>query len=112
MINESFYSEKVKSYWAWLDWVIGDLLPFSFVEKERTRKHSKVKSMGVDTFMKMLKLLTAAVEKKISDSLPSIFALVFDGWTLGQTHYIAVFATYPDETVKRGYEQVITLIEI
>ena len=68
-----------------------------------------MKGMGLDTFTKMLQLLTAAVEKKISDSLPSIFALVFDGWTLGQTHYIAVFATYPDDAVKRGYQQVIYL---
>ncbi len=40
--------------------------------------------------------LTLIVEKKIKDTLPDFFALVFDGWTLDgtSTHYVGIFATF------------------
>jgi hypothetical protein len=107
LIEDCFYSLKVKSYYGWLDWVIGDLLPFSFVEKKRVRNHCKLLPISVDTFMKMMRLLTEKVEQKISDLLPELFALVFDGWTLGQTHYLAVFATFPDVKSESGYMKVL-----
>jgi hypothetical protein len=39
--------------------------------------------------MKIMNLLTASVEEKIAALLPDTFALVFDGLTVGQTHYRA-----------------------
>jgi hypothetical protein len=42
LIKNSFYNQKVRTYWGWLDWIIGDLLPFSCCEKPKTRPHSKV----------------------------------------------------------------------
>ena len=108
LISDCFYSPKAKSSnWGWLDWVIGDLLPFSFVEKNRARHNCRLSPIGVDTFMKIMKLLTETVERKIIGLLPSIFALVFDGWTMGQTHYLGVFATFPDGESKSGYKQVL-----
>ena len=38
--------------------------------------------------------------------LPDRFALVFDGWSCSDTHYLAFFATYPFENVV-GYEIVL-----
>ncbi len=38
--------------------------------------------------------------------LPSKFALVFDGWTVGDTHYVALFGTFPAET-KKGYDKLL-----
>jgi hypothetical protein len=61
----------------------------------------------VDTFIKMMRLLTEKVQQKISDLLPELFALVFDGWTLGQTHYLAVFATFPDVRAEIGDMKIL-----
>ena len=47
--------------------------------------------------MSYLPRVTAVVERKISDILPDKFALVFDGWTIGSTHFLAVFASFPAE---------------
>lgn len=47
--------------------------------------------------------LSKHVEKKISGILPDVFALHFDGWACGQTHYLAVFAFYPSKS-KREYD--------
>lgn len=35
------------------------------------------------------------LEEKIAFMLPEKFALVFDGWSTHDTHYVAVFETYP-----------------
>lgn len=107
LIEEAFCPSKVRTLWGWLDWVIGDLLPFSFVEKQRVRRHSKLPSISVESFMQTMVLLTGAVEEKIKKLLPNMFALVFDGWTLGQSHYLGVFATFPDEESTTGYKKVL-----
>jgi hypothetical protein len=36
-----------------------------------------------------------------------MFAPVFDGWTLDQSHYLGVFATFPDEESTTGYKMVL-----
>ncbi|RHY05928.1 hypothetical protein DYB37_012316 [Aphanomyces astaci] len=50
--------------------------------------------------------LSDSVEKKISAMLPNSFAIVFDGWSIGSTHYVAIFATFPtDDAI--GYKKVL-----
>ena len=46
--------------------------------------------------------LTMNVENKIVQSLPTKFALVFDGWLLHSTHYVDVFASFTEDNEK-GY---------
>ncbi len=46
------------------------------------------------------------VEKRISALLPGKFALVFDGWSAGIDHYVAVFATYPSNNAK-GFQSIL-----
>ena len=90
-----FINRKASTYFSWLDWVIMDDLPFTFVERPRTRKYSKMEPVGVGTFMKYLKLLTAEVETKVASVLPNKFGLILDGWSEENTHYIALFACAP-----------------
>jgi hypothetical protein len=73
LLEDCFYPAKVKSYWTWLDWVIGE---FSFVEKEQTRNQCKVSRISIDAFMKTMNLVTAYVEEKFAALLPDTFALV------------------------------------
>jgi hypothetical protein len=107
LLMESFYPKKVRTYWGWLDWVIGDLLPFRFVEKERARIHSNLDNISLDSFMNVLKSLVEVVETQIRNILPDKFALVFDGWTLSNTHFLAVFSTFPDSKSITGYKKVL-----
>jgi hypothetical protein len=69
LIEEVFCPSKVITLWGWLDWVIGDLLPSSSVEKQRVRHHSKSLSISVESFMQTMVLLTGAVEEKIKKVL-------------------------------------------
>ena len=40
------------------------------------------------------------IEKFISDLLPKLFGIIFDGWSEGTTHYICVFAVFLDKDSK------------
>jgi hypothetical protein len=51
--------------------------------------------------------LTVSVEKKIKRLLPDVFALVFDGWSLHGTHFLTVFATWPDHNKEGGYSRAM-----
>eukprot|EP00171_Calliarthron_tuberculosum_P001888 IDg1888t1 len=89
-----FRTEKAKNYFGWFDLVINCMLPFSFVQNQVAHEHVKHGQMSLSTFMRYLPILTRHVEEKIRNKLPEKFALVFDGWTSGSTHFLAVFASY------------------
>ncbi len=95
-----FYSQKVVNIQRWLEYVIHGLLPFSVAENVQYRKHVKNQPISVKSFRKYMDLLTSKVEAKFSALLPNKFGIVFDGLSQGDTHYIAVFATYSAETLR------------
>ena len=53
-----------------------------------------------------MRLLTERVEEKVRRKLPEKFALVFDGWTTTDYHYVAVFSVFPAEN-NVGYKAVL-----
>jgi len=55
--------------------------------------------------MKYLHLLDNAVAEKIKSMLPQKIGLVFDGWSSGTTHYVALYAVFP----KDGCRQQVLL---
>ena len=93
-LDKYFTTAKSKHLYGWIDFVVNGLLPFHYVEKLIIRKHLKHEPPSLDAFMKYLQLLTEHVEMKIKNLLHSKLALVFDGWTVGSTHYLAVFASF------------------
>lgn len=102
-VDRFFNSTKAGNYYGWFDLIINALLPFSFVQSKVAREHVKHDEMSLSTFMRYLPKLTEHVEKKIGSLLPKKISLVFDGWTTGSTHYLAVFASYPAKTTN-GYD--------
>ncbi|ETV74695.1 hypothetical protein H257_10811 [Aphanomyces astaci] len=89
--------KKSKTIFDWLKWVTELLLPFSFVANQIVRRYTNLDPISRTTFMKYLGLCTSVVEQNIREKLPDAFALVFDGWSHGSTHYVAVFATFPSD---------------
>lgn len=49
----------------------------------------------IESYFEYSELFTL-VESKISRLLPGHFALVLDSWSNRDTHYLAVYATFPD----------------
>ena len=93
-IDQLFRTTKACKYFGWLDFIINNLLPFSFVERETIRTHVKYESTALSTFMDYMSKLTTHVEQKLAVLLPEKVAIVFDGWSSGSTQYIAVFASF------------------
>lgn len=77
--------------------VILGLRPFSIVKNEIESKYTTVDLICVKTFIGYMNKRVQRVEKKRTDRLPDTFSLVFDEWSAGSTHYLAVFASIPQE---------------
>lgn len=101
-VDRFFTSAKSSSYYGWYDLVINCLLPFSTVENLTMRENVRHDSISLSTFTRHLPALSQLVEKKVAELLPNKFALVFDGWTNRMTHFLGVFASFPDSN-QEGY---------
>ncbi len=65
------------------------------------------KPINVETLMKYMKKTHGKnVEEKIGRLLPDKFALIFDGWTKRDTHYLGIFATYTSKS-EEGYDNIL-----
>lgn len=100
------YPRKTITAHAWLECIIMCLLPFSFCENHTIRRHFRHEGISRRTIMNYLQKLTAKVEEKIKALLPSRFAIVFDGWSVGDTHFVAIYATFPKAN-DSGFEEVL-----
>lgn len=104
-------SNKATKIHTWIELVIHGLHPFSFLQNETFRKRVKVDSICVQTLQTYMDKLTKVVEMKIAKRLPQSVALDFDGWSHFDTHFLAIFTTFPPECDclgldKKGYESV------
>lgn len=92
--SHGFISRRQIEVFNILNWIIMRNLPISEVDDKDTRSILNTKPISSKTLRKYILALTPHVEKVISEELPDKFGLVFDGWTSGSTHYVAIFATY------------------
>ncbi|RHY80984.1 hypothetical protein DYB26_014165 [Aphanomyces astaci] len=83
-------------------------MPFSFCENDMARRFTTLGTISVTTLMKWMHATCRWMESKMSETLPESFAIVYDGWTSGSTHYVAMFATctFPNDS-HRGCEKVL-----
>ena len=84
-------SKEAANIFGWVEQCVTNLEPFTFVEDKIVRKYSKLSPICTKTLVKYLERLGKAVERKLRDLIPDTFGLVFDGWTMGSEHYIAIF---------------------
>lgn len=47
--------------------------------------------------MKYMALLTESFKRKFANNLSENYALVFDGWTSNDTHFMDIFESYPSD---------------
>ncbi|ETV82390.1 hypothetical protein H257_05042 [Aphanomyces astaci] len=98
--------KPVQAVHGWLTWITASLMPFSFCENDIARRFTTLGTISVKPLMKWKHAMCRWMESKISETLPESFAIVYDGWTSGSTHYVAMFATFPNN-YHRGYEKVL-----
>lgn len=101
-----FFNTKTEKIHGWLDLVINGLLPFSTVINPVFIRSAKFKSISRPALNKYMSLLTLRVENKISKTLPSKLALVFDGWTPNMAHFVSIYVIFPS-SVDCGFDKVL-----
>lgn len=89
-----------------MECIVLALQPFSFAEKNAIRKLFKYQPITVDTMMKYHRKVTNHVEKNVSTFLQDRFAVIFDGWSGVETHYVAVFSYFPSAHTS-GYSSLL-----
>eukprot|EP00171_Calliarthron_tuberculosum_P003338 IDg3338t1 len=92
-----FASQKSKGYYGWFNFITNGLLPFSFVENSVVCQFSNFEPISLSTLIRYLPKLTAYAEEKIFVKLPQKIVLVFDGWSTGSTHILAIYASFPSD---------------
>eukprot|EP00171_Calliarthron_tuberculosum_P021824 IDg21824t1 len=102
-----FYARKKTVHaHGWIDLVVNGLQPFSIVENEVFRRHVRYEHLSTKTLVRYLSKLSTRVEDRIRNLLPEKFALIFDGWTSSDTHFVAIFASFPVKSTN-GYRTVL-----
>jgi len=80
--------------YKWIHQIVFQNLPFSFVDQEENRANSKLKPTCSKTLKLAMDVVTREVEAHVAKILPNVFALIFDGWSAGDTHFVAIFASF------------------
>ena len=86
--------DREKEVFNRIKFIVMKNLPFSFVNCPYTREIVKLKPISPLTLRCQIISLLAEVKEAVGRELPSKFAVVFDGWTEGTQHYIAVVGAY------------------
>ena len=66
-------SPRAVNAFNWIEWIVMDDLPFSFIEKRLTRKNTSLEPLSRSSLMKYLGALSIRMESKIKEMLPDTF---------------------------------------
>lgn len=86
---------KTQAAHEWLERVIRGLQPFSIVKNVMVCRDFKWGGICHNTLQTYMTKLFRKVGKKIQNTLLESFAVVFDNWSAGPTHYVSDSATFP-----------------
>lgn len=96
-IMTAFTNKTGENIYGWMEDVILNNLPFSYVTVPSVRKHSKLDPISLKTFYKAMNLTVKHVEKVVAKILPPTFGIMLDGWSHGTTHYLGLYAVISNE---------------
>jgi hypothetical protein len=91
-------SPKSANLYGWLEWGIMGGQPFNFVDDCYVRRNTKREPISRNTLIKYIEKLGVIVEEKLAKILPDQFGLIIDGWSCNGEPFIAIFATWTDDT--------------
>lgn len=90
-VDKMFVPHKAIQVNWWIELVTVSLQPFSVFENSKISKHIRYDPISLKTLKKYMSSLTKKVDSNIARILRDTFALIFDGWTNEDTHFVAIF---------------------
>lgn len=85
---------KVINMHSWIELMVMKNFPLTLVDDELFRKATCYDTISSNSLKKYMDLLCRKVEDELRADLPKKFGIIFDGWSEGSDHFIALFACY------------------
>ncbi|KAG3197109.1 hypothetical protein PC129_g24573 [Phytophthora cactorum] len=78
----------------WMEWIFARNHALSEVDVPLTRSLAAVKPISSKTLMRYMRHVAAKVGARIAVDMNGQFGLMFDGWTSGTTHFVAIYGIF------------------
>ncbi|KAG3072665.1 hypothetical protein PI124_g18015 [Phytophthora idaei] len=78
----------------WLRWIVERNLPLSEVENPLTRQLVRMRPTSATTIKTYMERVAGRVGNTIAKEMGTFFGIMWDGWSSGTYHYVAVVAVY------------------
>ncbi|KAJ0389341.1 hypothetical protein ATCC90586_010662 [Pythium insidiosum] len=95
--NHGFVDEQTMGIYKWLEWVVMRNHPLAEVDDPLTRAIVNLKPISSRKLLAYVHHVAAQVGKKIEATMGERFGLMFDGWTSGTMHFVAMYAVCVNE---------------
>ncbi|ETO59098.1 hypothetical protein F444_22528 [Phytophthora nicotianae P1976] len=90
-----FADQRTMEIFMWMEWVM-NMAP-SEVDDPMTRALAAIKPVSSKTLVKYMRHVASKMGSRISTDMGNQFGLMFDGWTSGIYHFIAIYAVFTKE---------------
>ncbi|ETP22338.1 hypothetical protein F441_04320, partial [Phytophthora nicotianae CJ01A1] len=89
-----FVSEETSHRYHWLRWVVERSMPLSEVDDERTRAMAKWRATNSKAVKADMIMVAPKLGSVIEEEMENEIGIMYDGWTHGTMHYVAVYGIY------------------
>ncbi|ETP40985.1 hypothetical protein F442_11766, partial [Phytophthora nicotianae P10297] len=79
-------SARTRDLYRWIEWIVCDRLPFTFVERRLTQQDAALSLVCEDNLVRYIVLIFELLEQRVARELSPAFGLVIDGWTSSNRH--------------------------
>ncbi|KAG2932757.1 hypothetical protein PC117_g13058 [Phytophthora cactorum] len=91
-----FVDEVTTHMYDWLRWIVERNLLLCEVENQLTRQLVRLKPTSVGTLKTYMHRVADRVGNTIAKEMGECFGIMFDRWSSGTRHFVAVFVVYHD----------------
>lgn len=89
-----FVDPDTSNMYDWMRYVVERNLPLAEVDNKLTRQLVKMRPTCAETLKKKMRHVAKRVGEKIAGEMGQVFGLMFDGWSAGPLHFVALIAVY------------------
>ncbi|POM71659.1 Hypothetical protein PHPALM_11737 [Phytophthora palmivora] len=93
-----FVDSRIMEIFKWMEWVIARNHALCEVDDPLTRALAAIKPVSSKTLVRYMRHVAVKVGERISQDMSDAFGLMFDGWTCGTHHFVAIYGVFAKES--------------
>ncbi|KAF1773919.1 Zinc finger, BED-type [Phytophthora cactorum] len=94
-----FVDQRTMEIFKWMEWIVTRNHALSEVDDPLTRSLAAVKPISSKTLMRYMRHVATKVGARIAVDMNGQFGLMFDGWTSGTTHFVAIYGIFTKDGI-------------